>query len=192
MLWSLKQHESPSKPLVVWDVIAALLVFKRTAPKIVEQFLVEWLSTAYLGLKTNLAIRSILSHMSRSFSKFTSRQLQILNVICRRVALSETKPDQISHRVQKQGTSHESADEEVESWVGLVLGCETELRRRLVSCSLAARSSVRSRPEESLHQSEGWSPGGLTKMKQWVARKAMADSQLKDLSTGIRTYKRRY
>lgn len=192
MLWSLKQYESPSKPLVVWDVIAALLVFKRTAPKIVEQFLVEWLSTAYLGLKTNIAIKSILSHMSRSFSKFTSRQLQLLNVICRRVALSETKPEQISHGVQKQGTSHENADEEVKSWVGLVLGCETELRRRLVSYSLAARSSVASRPEESLHQSGGWSPCGLTQMKQWVARKALADSQLKDLSTGIRTYKRRY
>lgn len=192
MLWSLKRFESPSRPLNVWDVIAALLVFKRTAPKVVEQFLVEWLSTAYLGLYANLAIKNILSHMSRSFSKFTSRQLQLLNVICRRVALSEMKPDQIRHGVQKQGMLQGNADEEIETWVVLVLGSEMELRQRLVDYCLSTFSSVGCRPEENLRQSGLWSPTSFAQMKKWVACKALADNQLKDLSAGIRTYKRRY
>ncbi|KAK4764871.1 hypothetical protein SAY86_025961 [Trapa natans] len=191
MLWSLKQLESPSKWLVVWDVIAALLVFKRTAPKIAEQFVVEWLSKAYLGLHADLQIKDILSHMSRSFSKFTSRQLQLLNVICRRVALSEVKPEQISHGVVKQGMLDGSANEEVGSWVGLVLGSEMELRKRLVDCSLSACSRTRSHPEESKRQNELWSPSVCRQMKQWVACKASEEKQQKDLSTGTRTYKRR-
>ncbi|PKI66208.1 hypothetical protein CRG98_013376 [Punica granatum] len=192
MFWSLKQYESPSKPLVVWDVVAALLAFQRTAPKFVEQFLVEWLSTVYLGSHVNLTAESILSDVSRSLSKFTSRQLHLLNVICKRIVLSEVKPDQISHGVLKEAMLQESA-EDVESWVGLVSGCERELRERLVGYSLSACSSIRPCPEKSSHQGGQWCPTGLGQMEQWVSQNnAARNNQLKGLLTEFGTHKKRY
>lgn len=192
ILWSLKKCEDPNKPLVLWDIIAALLAFKQTKPELVEQILVNWLSASYLGTNLCLSEKEVLMDISQCFPKVRSRQLHLLNVICRRVALSDLNDDQINSKVQNPTELNGSEEENLTLWVDILMRSERELRERLVALSFSAFVSIMSDSSESSFLPGYWKPAGLGQMEHWIQRNIdhMHD-QLKELVSEFRALRGR-
>ncbi|PON71979.1 WD repeat containing protein [Parasponia andersonii] len=190
-LWSLKQYECQEKPLVVWDVVAALLAFKRSAAEYVEHILVKWLSISYVGSHVDLPTEKVLLHVSRILSKISSRQLHLLNIICRRVVLTELKADQINSKLENfEGL--DCLEEKLIMWTKLLLSSERELRERLVGLSVSACISLVSHSATFSSQSPNWSPVGLAQMERWVSlNHNYVQDQLRVLASEIRKHKKR-
>uniref|UniRef100_A0A5B6YNM7 Transcription factor IIIC 90kDa subunit N-terminal domain-containing protein n=2 Tax=Davidia involucrata TaxID=16924 RepID=A0A5B6YNM7_DAVIN len=166
-LWSLNQYEHLDKPLVVWDVIAALMAFKQSSPKYVEHILNKWL-VSYLGSQLGLSTAKILSHASRFLSNITSRQLHLLNIISRRLVLTKLKADKINSKQQNlEGLC--DAEEELPLWMELLLSSERELRERLVGFSFSVVLSLVSHSLTNYCKFGYWHPVGLAQMEQWVS-----------------------
>lgn len=154
--------------MVVWDIIAALLAFKRFAAEYVEHILVKWLSLSYVGSHMDLSAKKVLSHVLTILSKLSSRHLHLLNIICRRVVLSEMKADQINSKLQNLEEIDRS-EEKLIMWIELLLSSERELRTRLVGLSFSACTNLMSCSTTVSPRSGNWFPVGLAQMKQWVA-----------------------
>lgn len=201
ILWSLQQYEDLHKPLVVWDLIGALLAFKRSIPKYVECTLLKWLSSLYLGSLSSLYLgshvglstKTVLSHVSKSVSKFSSRQLHLINAILRRVILSELKADQINCKIQNLGEIYGSEEEQPTLWMELLLNSERELRERLVGFSFSAFTSLSAYANSTCSQTLYWCPDGIAQMEQWIAhnRERVRD-HLKVLASEVVGSDRRY
>ncbi|KAK1571297.1 hypothetical protein Q3G72_014717 [Acer saccharum] len=170
ILWSLKQFEHLDKPLVVWDVIAALLAFKRSVPKYVECILVKWLSTLHPESQEGLSPEKILSHVSKNVSNISSRRLHLLNIICRCVILSELKADQVNSKLNNLEGLSGSIEEQLDLWMVLLSNSERELRDRLVGFSFSAFLYLTSHSASSFSHPGCWYPVGIAQMEQWVAR----------------------
>ncbi|KAL9437066.1 hypothetical protein AB3S75_022995 [Citrus x aurantiifolia] len=177
ILWSLQQYEDLHKPLVVWDLIGALLAFKRSIPQYVECTLLKWLSSLYLGSLSSLylgshvglSMKTVLSHVSKSVSKISSRQLHLINIILRRVILAELKADQINSKLQNLEGIYGSEEEQLTVWMELLLNTEKELRERLVGFSFSAFISLGAYATSTCSQTVYWCPDGIAQMEQWVA-----------------------
>ncbi|XP_059628944.1 uncharacterized protein LOC132271549 isoform X2 [Cornus florida] len=167
ILWSLNQFEQLDKPLVVWDVVAALLAFKQSSPKYVEHVIAKWL-ISFVGFQLGLSTAKFLPHVSRSLSKITSRQLHLLNIISRHVILGELKGD-TNNKKQKNCEGLCGAEEELTSWMELLLSSERELRERLVGFSFSVVLSLISNSRTNFGKFGYWHPVGLAQMEQWVA-----------------------
>jgi hypothetical protein len=192
VLWSLKQYEQMDKPLVVWDIIAALLAFKQTTSKFGEYILLKWLLSSYIQYNMDLSAEKILPFVSRSLSKINSRQLHLLNIICRRVMLSELKADQINSEVQNLEVSCGAEGEQLTMWMELLLSSERELRQRLVGFSFYAFISLMSRLTTTAPRSGYWYPVGIAQMEQWVAlNHEHVRDQLNVLSSEVGRHERR-
>lgn len=192
ILWSLKQYETQDKPLVVWDIIAALLAFRRSKPEYVEHLLIKWLSISYVGSDFNPSAENVLLYASRTFSKVTSRQLHLLNIICRRVILSEMKADEINSRLLNLGGVNGAEEEQLTLWINLLLNSERELRQRLVGFTF---SSFKSRMPASATNSQSghWFPVGLAQMEQWVElNQDHVPNELRVLAAEVRKHEKRY
>lgn len=195
ILWSLKQYENQEKALVVWDIVAALLAFKCSAEKYVEYILLKWLSTSHVGsqFQMGLSAEKILPHVSRNLSKHSSRQLHLLNIICRRVILSELKPDQINSKVQNMKGLHCDEEEKLVIWIELLLRSERELRERLIGLSFGAYTALMSHSITISSQSGNWFPVGLAQMEQWVSlNRDLVQDQLSALAIEVGNHKERY
>nr|POF12247.1 hypothetical protein CFP56_41590 [Quercus suber] len=167
ILWSLKQYEHLDKPLVLWDIIAALLAFKQTTSKFVEHILLKWLLSSYIGYNMDLSAEKILPLVSIRLSKINSRKLHLLTIICRRVMLSELKADQVNSEVQNLEVSHGAEGEQVTMWTELLRCSERELRERLY-------------------------PVGLAQLEHWVAlNHERVQDQLKVLSSEVGRHEKR-
>lgn len=192
ILWSLKKYENLDEPLVIWDIIAALLAFKQSISKYVDRLLVKWLSVTYLGSHINLSVDEVLTRVPESFSKITSRKLHILNIICRRIILSEFNADDINCKVKLGGTTGSEGDR-LSLWMELLFSSEKELRERLVGFSFSAFISHISDPATTLSQPAYWYPAGVAQMKQWVVlNHDNVREQLKVLASEVRMHERRY
>ncbi|KAJ6676698.1 GENERAL TRANSCRIPTION FACTOR 3C POLYPEPTIDE 4 [Salix viminalis] len=110
ILWHLTKYENVDNPLVVWDIVAALLAFKQSAPKYTDHILVKWLSVTFLGSYTGLYIGEVLTCIPENFSKITSRQLHLFNIICRRVILSDVKAEEMNCKVNLGGQAVTKAE----------------------------------------------------------------------------------
>lgn len=195
VLWSLKQYENKNKPLVVWDIVAALLAFKCSSAKYVEHVLVKWLSISYVGsqFQMELSAEKILPHVSKNLSKLASRQLHLLNIICRRVKLSELKPEQIKSKEQNLEGLDCTEEEKLTRWIELLLSSERELRERLVGLSFSAFTSLRSYPTTVSSQPGNWFPVGLAQMEQWVSLNLdVVQDQLRVLAIEVGKHRNRY
>ncbi|WRX18770.1 Transcription factor IIIC [Theobroma cacao] len=194
ILWSLKQYEYWDKPLVVWDIIAALLAFKQSASHYVDHVLVKWLSLSLVDSHVEHSIEMILPHVCKSFSKAASRQLHLLNIICRRVLLSEMKADEINSNLLNLGGLEEAdftQDKQHNLWMELLASSERELRERLVGFSFSAYKSIASNAASCSPEPGQWYPHGIPQMEQWVAHhNCHVHEQLKVLASEIRTCKR--
>ncbi|KAI3434194.1 uncharacterized protein J3R85_006645 [Psidium guajava] len=189
ILWSLRQYECFVKPLVMWDIIAALLAINQSAPHFVDDLLIEWLSTSFMESCSKLSREKVLADFSQRLSKLTSRHLHLLNVICRRVILSEVKADDINSNEHNHGTTCENQEEQVGFWMDLLSTGERELRERLVGINFAC-SSLISHVEANKSPSGSWYPSGLAQMEQWVGRAQVRD-QLRLLASQAHFYGKR-
>ncbi|KAF3432745.1 hypothetical protein FNV43_RR23847 [Rhamnella rubrinervis] len=194
ILWSLKQYENQEKALVVWDIVAALLAFKCSAAKYVEHISLKWLSTSRVGsqFQMGLSAEMILPHISRNLSKLASRQLHLLNIICRRVILSELKADQINSKLQSMKELHCAEEEKLVIWIELLLSSERELRERLAGLCFGAYIALMSHSITVSSQSGNWFPVGLAQMEQWVSlNHDLVQDQLRVLAIEVGKHKER-
>lgn len=195
ILRSLRQYENREKPLVVWDVVAALLAFKCSAAKYVEHVLLKWLSISHVGsqFQMGLSAEKILQHVSRNLSKLASRQLHLLNIICRRVILSELKANQINSKLQNMRGGNCAEEEMLILWTELLLSSERELRERLVGLSFGAYITLMSHSNSISSQSGHWFPVGLAQMQQWVSlNRHLVQDQLRVLAVEVGKHEERY
>ncbi|OMO97783.1 hypothetical protein COLO4_14362 [Corchorus olitorius] len=193
ILWSLKLYENLDKPLVLWDITAALLSFKRSAPHYVDHILVKWLSFSFADSQVEHAIEKVLPHVCKCINKASSRQLHTLNIICRRVILSELKADEINSNLLDLGGLDEAdcaENSQLNLWIELLSSSERELRERLVSFSFSAYKSLGSNSATYSSKPGYWHPVGLAQMKQWVAQSRHVREQLRVLAPEIKTCKR--
>lgn len=167
ILWSLKQHEHLDKPVVIWDIVAVLLAFKQFAPKYVDHVLAKWLRS-YVGSNSGHSPAQMVSDVCKFFSNITSRQLHLLNIISRRVVLTELKADKINSENQSLEAICEPADEQAALWMKLLKSSEKELRERLVVCSFSAVIDIVSHSSQNLCKSGYWQPVGLAQKEQWI------------------------
>lgn len=189
ILWSLKQYETQDRPLVVWDIITALLAFRRSKPEYVEHILIKWLSISYVGSDLNPS-ENVLLYASRIFSKVTSRQLHLLNIICRRVILSEMKADEINSKLLNLEGVNGAEEEQLTLWINLLLNSERELRERLVRFTFSSfKSQMSASATDS--QSRHWFPVGLAQMEQWVElNQDHVQNELRVLASEVRKHER--
>ncbi|KAK8486287.1 hypothetical protein V6N13_108892 [Hibiscus sabdariffa] len=191
ILWSLKQYEHCDKPLVIWDIVAALLAFKQSAPSFVDHVLVKWLSISFVDVHVETSIGKVLQHVCKRFGKAASRQLHLLNIICRRVVLSELKADEINSDLLNLGVDDANFTplKLLNLWMELLSSSERELRERLVDFSISAYKSLAS--SSSTSEPGYWYPLGIAQMEQWVANNNhRVHKQVKAVATKIITYKR--
>lgn len=166
ILWSLNQFKNLNKPMVVWDVVAALLGFRQSILEYVDHILLKWLSMSYLQWNKELSATKILSNVSRNVSTFSTRQLHLLNIICRRVVLSELIQDQVNNDLQNLERLSDAENENHILWKELLLSSERELRQRLIGLCFAC-AKLRS-PSTTEYRPGFWYPIGLAEMQQWI------------------------
>ncbi|XP_052207488.1 uncharacterized protein LOC127811554 isoform X2 [Diospyros lotus] len=167
VLWSLHQYKNVDKPLVVWDIIAALLAFKQSLPKYVEHVLAEWLVSCF-GIQSGLPIAETLLQAPTLLSKISSRCLHLLNVICRHVVLAELKAENINCNQKDLEVLCGNEAGYLSLWLELLLCSERELRERLVAFSFSAILSPISHSSTTFGNI-CWRPVGVAQMEQWVA-----------------------
>lgn len=162
----------------------ALSAFKQSASKYVEWILLNWLSSWLLGCHSNLSVEKILLCAPSLLSKTSSRQIHLLNIICRRVMLSEVNVDVLNGKHHKLGGVNASdKHEEWKPWIQLLVYSETELRQRLVAFTLAVVLSHSSH-RVTMHSISTWLPVGIEQMECWVAlNQDLVHDQLKLLKS---------
>lgn len=194
IIWSLNQYQCLDRPLVLWDIVAALLAFKDNKSKYVEHLVIKWLSLSFLRCNVDLSPENVLSCVSSSLSDVPSRLLHMLNIICRRVMLAELDADQmtrIDSKVQNLEGVCPVMKKQVTKWKEIHLRSERELRERLVGFSFSALQTSMSHPEATSSQSGCWYPARLAQMEQWVAldQEHISD-QLKSIASKVTREKR--
>ncbi|XP_024977475.1 uncharacterized protein LOC112515069 [Cynara cardunculus var. scolymus] len=185
ILWSLNQYKSLDKPLVLWDIIAALSAFKKSEVSYLERILVKWL-ISNLGFEWGPSLGTVLPHVCRHLSDLTSRQLHLLNVINRNVILREPKLDNVN------GEEQGSDGEERKLWSKLLEMSEKELRERLIGCSFSATLNLSSRLPVKGYNGN-WQPVGLSQMQRWVANNDhIVKDYVKLLASEVKKIEKRY
>lgn len=180
ILWSLNQREPLDKPLVVWDVVAALLAFKQAIPKYVKHIVLKW-------LKSSVGVSANLSEASKCLSEISSRKLQLLNIISKLVVLKKVETAKVDGKSQLMEVFGGAEDERLD-WTQLHSNSEMELRERLVGYSFTVFLGVASASDGKGGKPGHWVPIGTAQMEQWVARRRKdIKNHLKLLADEVRT-----
>lgn len=186
IMWSFDQHEDLNKPVVIWDIGAALLAFKQFAPKYVDHILAKWLR-CYVG--SNLGDSPLQTALSKCLSSITTRQLHLLNIIIRRVILADLKADKVNE--ENQSFVDGPANGQMALWLKLLKGSEKELRERLIYCSFSIIINLVSESSENLSKLGYWQPAGLAQMENWVScNHARIRNSLKVLKSEVKKIKK--
>ncbi|RHN56853.1 putative transcription factor WD40-like family [Medicago truncatula] len=195
VIWSLNQYQCLDKPLIFWDIIAALLAFKDNKSKYVEHLVIKWLSLSFLGSHLNLPAEEVLSRVISRLSDIPSRLLHLLNIMCRRVMLAQLDADQITRinsKVQNIEVVCPVIEEQMTKWIEILLVSERELRERQIGFSFSAVKTAMSHLEEPPAQPGRWYPVGLAQMEKWVAlNQEHVRDQLKFIVSKV-THEKRY
>lgn len=166
LLWSFSKYEHTNKPLVIWDVVAALLAFRQSIPNYADYVLFKWMRNLF-GSEFDVS-PAISSKISELFSNITSTQLHILNVIIRRVFLKQLKAAQVNCK-QQDFEGLDGAVEQQNFWLKLIYDSEKELRERLVCFSFLAILKTGCNLTSEFSKARCWAVVGLGQMVQWVA-----------------------
>ncbi|XP_043695577.1 uncharacterized protein LOC122646148 isoform X2 [Telopea speciosissima] len=186
ILWSLKQYDQVEKTLVLWDVIAVLLAFKQASPDYMDAVLIKWLSSWLDGCPEGFSTENILLQASRSLSNIPSRQLHLLNIICRRVILSDFRADILNGKQHKLERIDCLENDKSSPWIELLVNSEKELRERIVGFSFAAVLGHRACSDANISTVRHWLPVAVAPMKQWVLmNQDWVQNQLKFLRSEI-------
>lgn len=193
MLWYLSQYEHQDKPLVVWDIVAALLTFKQSSPEYVELILIKWLSVSNVESHLGVSTGEILFHASKTFSNTSTRKLHLFNIICRRVVLCELESDNINSKQPNLEEIGGAEEEKLKLWKELLLCSERELRERLVGFTFSTVLGLMACVPAKVSRAQGWDPVGVAQMEYWVALDYdHVRDQLKLLASEVRDLDRRY
>ncbi|XP_038982100.1 uncharacterized protein LOC103720062 [Phoenix dactylifera] len=188
ILQSLKTYENVDKLLVLWDILAALLAFKKLNPTFVENLLFKWITSWFLDYQSSISIEKILSHVHSMLPKISSRKIHLLNIICRRLMLSDERagtPKREQHKLTKLNND-EAKVAKVELWNKLLFKNEKELQERLVAFNFAAALSRATCSPKDFPVGTNWFPIGVPQMQQWVAiNGGLVHNQLKVLSAKV-------
>nr|XP_011462837.1 PREDICTED: uncharacterized protein LOC101299663 isoform X2 [Fragaria vesca subsp. vesca] len=170
---------SSEKQLVDWE---SNIIWSLKQYETQDKPLVVWdIATALLAFRRS----------KPDFSKVTSRQLHLLNIICRRVILSDMKADEINNKLLNVEGLDGAEEEEPTLWINLLLNSERELRERLVGFTF---SSFKSQVLASATNSESIHcfPLGLAQMEQWVElNQDHVQDQLRVLAAEFRKHEQR-
>lgn len=182
LLWSLKRCECHTKHLVIWDIVVALCAFKSCEPRFIKHIVLRWLE---LLLKDflNPSVKDLLSDMHRYMLNISSRQLHLLNILCRRV-LASSEFEAVKG-CAKPANLAQAYREEEKQWMDILLNSEKELRERLVGLSLSIVLVHMS--DRALKAEFGfWHPVGIAQMVKWVLQNQdLAKHQLSILASEI-------
>ncbi|KAI5675715.1 hypothetical protein M9H77_06665 [Catharanthus roseus] len=172
IIWSLKQYHNVEKPLVLWDVVAALSAFKQFAPKYMDHILLKWMRSL---LDLNLMFCQLDHLKSSNFS-----QMHILNNIGRHVV----RKDLGANHIDRKGKDFQELNDTEEQkifWSNLLQHSEKKLRERLASFSSA-----------DLCKHRCWTPVGVGQtMKRVEMNKDDMKDSLKLLAREVKNFKMR-
>ncbi|XP_062218781.1 uncharacterized protein LOC133918741 isoform X2 [Phragmites australis] len=168
ILWSLKKYENGERELVLWDVVTVLQGFKKSAPTFLETLMYKWVSDLF-----SVDARSHSRH--DMMSNASLRKLHLLNIICRKVMLSDQYPD-----------AEKENDATTDLWNNLLVSSERELRERLVSFTFSAVLNRTAYLLKDDSNENSWFPVGVAQMDSWVSLNGEVHNQLKSLRLRIK------
>uniref|UniRef100_A0A0D9V4N1 J domain-containing protein n=1 Tax=Leersia perrieri TaxID=77586 RepID=A0A0D9V4N1_9ORYZ len=160
IFWSLKKYENCERVLVLWDLIAALKGFKKSAPTFLETLMHKWVSDLFSD-DPQCASINIPSHSIHDMSKVSLRKLHLLNIICRKVMIND--------HVQYSLGTEQGNDIVADLWNNLLLRSERELRERLVSFTFAAVLNRIAYLLKGAPMENSWFPVGVAQMASWAS-----------------------
>ncbi|KAL5222924.1 hypothetical protein ABZP36_027637 [Zizania latifolia] len=177
IFWSLKKYEDCKRVLVLWDLIAALQGFKKSAPTFLEALLHKWVSGLFSDDPQYDSI-DIQSHSIHNMSKVSLRKLHLLNIICKKVML-------IDHAKYSPGVE-QGNDVTTDLWNNLLVRSERELRERLVGFTFAAVLNRTAYFLKDASIENSWFPVGVAQMDSWTSmNNGEVHNELKFLRTRI-------
>lgn len=179
ILWSLKKYENVEKRLVLWDVVTALQELKKSAPAFLETLVHSWVSALFSGDPQRISINAPSCSMHGMVPYVSSRKLHLLNIICRKVMLS----NHAQHGPGAQNGNEETTD----FWNALLVRSETELRERLVGFTFAAVLKQTACLFNGNSTENCWFPVGVAQMDSWVSMNyEKVHSQLQSIRSKIK------
>ncbi|KAG6480558.1 hypothetical protein ZIOFF_057142 [Zingiber officinale] len=164
--------EDAHEPLVIWDIISALLEFDKYNPQFVDNLLLKWITSLFSGCPSGASIDKVLFHFQSNLSDISSRRICLLNIICRRLMLTK-------------GNGSKN-NEKFHIWNKLLINNESELQQRLVAFTLGA---VRSHATclSDVFSAKTWFPQGVAQMMCWVLLNAeLVHNQLNVLGSELK------
>lgn len=179
IFWSLKKYENVEKGLVLWDVVAVLQVFKKSAPTFLETLMHKWVSDLFSDDLQCVSINIPYELHHDMMWKVSSRKLRLLNIICRKVMLS----DHAEYSTGGEKGNSVSTD----LWSNLLVSSERELRERLVAFTFAAVLNRIAYLLKGFSIEKRWFPVGVAQMDSWVSmNNGEVHNQLKSLRLRIK------
>uniref|UniRef100_A0A0E0FRT5 Uncharacterized protein n=1 Tax=Oryza nivara TaxID=4536 RepID=A0A0E0FRT5_ORYNI len=175
IFWSLKKYENCETVLVLWDLIAALQGFKKSAPTFLETLMHKWVSGLFSD-DPHCASIDIPSHSIHNMSKVSSRKLHLLNIVCRKVMLSD--------QPQYSPGAEKGNDVMADLWNNLLVRSERELQERLVAFTFAAVLNRTAYLLKGAPAENSWFPVGVAQMDSWAS---MNDGEVRDELKFLRT-----
>ncbi|XP_011621037.1 uncharacterized protein LOC18427718 [Amborella trichopoda] len=170
ILWSLQQLDCIEKPLIVWDVIEALMAFKKLEPRFVEELLFKWISKCSGSTQEILSLEMILSSEPNILSKLSTRKMHLLNIICRRLIVPKVEAATLNNGVYGLVGVNGEEHEQLDLWVKLLNICESRLRDWLVGLTFSAVIYCASCTTQVLsNDGSCWIPAGVAQMEKWLA-----------------------
>ncbi|RWW20121.1 hypothetical protein GW17_00015781, partial [Ensete ventricosum] len=185
ILWSLQYFEDADNPLVPWDSVAALLEFKKYSPSFVENLLFKWISGWFSCQLSDDSIDKILLHVVSMLSEISSRKIFLLNIICRRLMISDPEADM--HNGEQLKSSEPKNEGKFAPWRNLLVNNELELQQRAVSFTFRAVLGHASQSSDAFQVGKKWFPVGVAQMECWVLLNAgLVHNQLNVLGSELR------
>ncbi|KAK8963147.1 hypothetical protein KSP40_PGU006180 [Platanthera guangdongensis] len=192
ILQNLMNSEDVNKPVVIWDTIVLLKKLRKDFPGIVENILTKWISSWFSDPLSDSPENILaLFHDRDTLSRVSTREFQLLNIICRRLMLSDMEFDLYNDDLL---TSDKLSDKEgkPDFWKELLAKGERELRERLVAFSFHAVLNRTANIQLDHEDRANWSPVGVAQMQQWAAiSHQMIYSRLKALGSEVVKLRRR-
>ncbi|XP_020592289.1 uncharacterized protein LOC110032859 isoform X2 [Phalaenopsis equestris] len=163
----LKSLENVNKPIVIWDTLTLLRNLRKDFPVLVENMITKWISSWFSGPVSD-SLEAILFRDQDKILMVSSRKIQLLNIICRRVMLSEMGIDSVKDYQFKHNRSSNKGSNS-DSWNDLLIKSEGELQERLVAFSFQVVLKNTANSQSTVGESAYWSPVGLAQMERWTA-----------------------
>ncbi|XP_020251912.1 uncharacterized protein LOC109829178, partial [Asparagus officinalis] len=182
ILYSLKHYDNLDEPLVLWDILMALLPLQKYEPNFVQSILFKWMSSLFPDYQSIHSVEKILLHVQSMLPKMSTRRMQLFNILCRRLMRSESKLDIHEEMRDLNNLGGEGLD----LWNKLLENSEKELQERFVAFSFKAviRCAYRSTSVPAIDKS--WCPVGVAQMERWVAiNLALVCDELKLLASEV-------